>query len=30
VTTKENLEKMVERFNLKPDYVLDSLAKLFD
>ncbi|AEA46090.1 HAD-IIA family hydrolase [Archaeoglobus veneficus] len=30
VTTKENLEQMIERHGEKPDYVLDHLGKLFD
>jgi 4-nitrophenyl phosphatase len=29
VTTKENLNRLVERFGMKPDYVLDSLYSLF-
>ncbi len=30
VTTKENLDKMIERYNLRPDYILDSLNALFE
>ncbi len=30
VTTKENLQKMIERFGEKPDYVLNHLGELFD
>jgi 4-nitrophenyl phosphatase len=30
VTTKENLQKMVEKFGDKPDYVLNNLGELFD
>jgi 4-nitrophenyl phosphatase len=29
VTTKENLQRMVERFGDKPDYVLSNLSELF-
>ncbi len=30
VTTKENLQQMVERHGIKPDYVLDSFYSIFD
>ncbi len=30
VTTRENLEEMVKRYGIKPDYVIDSLLSLFE
>jgi hypothetical protein len=30
VTTEENLEEMIERSGLRPDYVLEHLGKLFE
>ncbi len=29
VTTRENLDAMIQRYGIKPDYVLDSLSSLF-
>jgi len=29
VTTKENLNRMVEKFNAKPDFILEDLSELF-
>lgn len=30
VTTRENLRKMIERYGMEPDYVLDSLYSIFE
>ncbi len=30
VTTKQNFNRMIEKFNVRPDHVLDDLGKLFD
>ncbi|AGK60204.1 putative sugar phosphatases of the HAD superfamily [Archaeoglobus sulfaticallidus PM70-1] len=30
VTTRDNLENMIKKYGVKPDYVLEDLSKLFD
>ena len=30
VTTKENLDYMIKKFNVSPDFILDDLSKIFD